>query len=204
MKQSRRNFLRNTACGLSAAAMVSSLDRLNLVNAMVQQKPDVASDYRALVCIFLFGGSDCNNMVIPYTQYSEAGGYDAVRTASGLAVPQSALLQISPPNQGGNIFGLHPNLSPEVATPAQPKGLLEVWGAGKLAILCNYGSLVQPITRAQYQANVGRPYQLFSHSDQQTQQQTVVANSVGQTGWGGRVADKTGGLNPSNVALPMN
>ena len=193
MKQSRRNFLRDSACGLSAAAMVSSLDRLNLVNAMVQQQqPDVASDYRALVCIFLFGGSDCNNMVIPYTQYSDAGGYDAVRTASGLAVPQSALLQISPPNQGGNVFGLHPNLSPEVATPAQSKGLLEVWGAGKLAVLCNYGSLVQPITKAQYQANIGRPYQLFSHSDQQTQQQTIVPNGVGQTGWGGRIADTSG------------
>ena len=204
MKQSRRNFLRDSACGLSAAAMVSSLDRLNLVNAMVQQQqPDVAIDYRALVCIFLFGGSDCNNMVIPYTQYSDAGGYDAVRTASGLAVPQSALLQISPPNQGGNVFGLHPNLSPEVATPAQSKGLFEVWGAGKLAILCNYGSLVQPITKAQYQANIGRPYQLFSHSDQQTQQQTIVPNGVGQTGWGGRIADTSGGLNGS-VPLPMN
>lgn len=206
MKQSRRNFLRDSACGLTAAAMVSSLDRLNLVNAMVQQQPEVASDYRALVCVFLFGGTDANNMVIPYTQYDDAGGYGAVRTASGLAVSKMAIsgLQISPPNQGGNVFGLHPNLSPEVANPTQTfKGLLDVWNANKLAILCNYGSLVQPITRAQYQANVGRPYQLFSHSDQQTQQQTVVAAGVGQTGWGGRVSDLTGALNGS-VPLPMN
>ena len=65
MKNSRRDFLRNTACGLTAAAVVNSLDRLSLVNAMVQQQPEVASDYRALVCVFLSGGSDCNNMVVP-------------------------------------------------------------------------------------------------------------------------------------------
>ncbi len=204
MKHSRRNFLRDSACGLTAAAMVSSLDRLNLVSAMVQQ-PQVASDYRALVCIFLFGGSDANNMVVPLDNYSAGGGYDSVRTGSGLAVPKSALLQITPLNQSGVSYGLHPNLSPEVAnTPVQTfKGLLDVWNSGNLAILCNYGSLIQPITRAQYQANTGRPYQLFSHSDQQTQQQTIVPNGVGQTGWGGRVSDLTGALNGS-VPLPMN
>lgn len=202
MKQSRRNFLRDTACGLTAAAMVSSLDRLNFVNAMVQQ-PDVASDYRALVCIFLLGGSDANNMVIPFDNYSATGGYDSVRTPAGLAVPKMALLPITPLNQSGVAFGLHPNLSPEANNAGQSKGFLDVWNSGNLAVLCNYGSLIQPITRAQYQANVGRPYQLFSHSDQQTQQQTVVANGVGQTGWGGRVSDLTSGLNGS-VPLPMN
>src|SRR5437870_5712448 len=109
MKKSRRKFLRDSACGLTAAAMVSSLDRLNLVNAMVQQQPDAAADYKALVCIFLFGGSDGNNMVVPYTDYNAAGGYSAVRSASGLAISQSDLLQITPPNQGGRVFGLHPN-----------------------------------------------------------------------------------------------
>jgi uncharacterized protein (DUF1501 family) len=205
MKQLRRKFLIDSACGLTAAAMISSLERLNLVNAMVQQQqPEVAGDYRALVCIFLFGGSDANNMVIPYTQYSDAGGYGDTRTASGLGVSKSAILQITPSNMGGNIFGLHPNLSPEVANPTQTfKGLLDVWNAGKLAVLCNYGSLIQPITRAQYQANTARPYQLFSHSDQQTQQQTIVPNGVGQTGWAGRIADTSGGLNGS-VPLPMN
>src|SRR3989441_6421449 len=204
MKESRRTFLRDSACGLTAAAMVASLDRLNLVNAMVQQQTEVASDYRAQVCIFLFGGTDANNMIVPYDDYSASGGYDSVRTNAGLAIPKSALLQIAPSNTGGINFGFHPNLSPEVANPAQTfKGLLDVWNAGKLGALCNYGSLVQPITRVQYQANIGRPYQLFSHSDQQTQQQTVVTSGVGQTGWGGRVADKTGSLNPNNVPLPM-
>ena len=191
--------------------MLASFDKLNLVNAMVQQTPDVASDYKALVCIFLNGGSDCNNMVIPYDDYTVTGGgstngYDNVRTASGLAVPKSALLntKITPSNTSGVSYALHPNLSPEFGSvPGQAKGLMDIWAAGKLAVLCNVGSLVRPITRAQYIAGIGRPYQLFSHSDQVSQQQTCVANTVGQTGWGGRIADKTNGLN-GVVALPMN
>jgi uncharacterized protein (DUF1501 family) len=80
---------------------------------------------------------------------------------------------------------------------------MDVWNAGKLAVLCNVGSLVQPITRANYAAGIGRPYQLFSHSDQVNQQQSSIANTSGQTGWGGRIADKTNALNGA-VALPMN
>ena len=206
MKKSRRKFLRDSACGLTAAAVVNSLDRLSIVNAMVQEQQfNIASDYKALVCVFLNGGSDGNNMIVPFTGYSDPNGYDATRTASGLAVPKSALLQISPPNQGGNVFGLHPNLSPEVATPAQLPGLLGPWNQGKLAILCNYGSLLQPTTKAQYQTNAGgafRPYQLFSHSDQVNQQMSSIVKTTGQTGWGGRVADNTGSLNGVTV-LPM-
>src|SRR6266849_3974112 len=207
MKRSRREFLRDTGCGLTAAALVSSIEQLNMISAFAQ--PPVAADYRALVCIFLFGGTDTNNMVIPYDDYTVTGGgtttgYDNVRTGAGLAVPKSVLLPITPSNTSSVAFGFHPNISPEVANPAQTfKGLLDVWNSNQLAILCNYGSLVQPITRAQYQANVGRPYQLFSHSDQQTQQQTIVPNGVGQTGWAGRIADASGGLNGS-VPLPMN
>jgi uncharacterized protein (DUF1501 family) len=211
MNDSRRDFLKTTACGLTGAAMVASLDRFNLVNAMVQQQPEVASDYKALVCIFLNGGSDCNNMVIPYDDYTVTGGgttngYDNVRTGSGLAVPKSALAntKITPSNTGGVSYAFHPNLSPEFGTvPGQAKGFMDIWTAGKLAVLCNVGSLVQPITRANYAAGIGRPYQLFSHSDQVAQQQTSVSKTVGQTGWGGRVADKTNSLNGA-VALPMN
>ena len=212
MDEARRKFLRTSVCGLTGAAMVASLDRFSLVNAMVQQdQPDVAADYKALVCIFLNGGSDCNNMIIPFDDYTVTGGgttngYDNVRTGSGLAVPKSALnnTKITPSNTGGVSYAFHPNLSPEFGSvPGQAKGLMDIWGAGKLAVLCNVGSLVQPITRAQYGQGIGRPYQLFSHSDQVAQQQTSVAKTVGQTGWGGRVADKTNSLN-GTVALPMN
>jgi uncharacterized protein (DUF1501 family) len=210
MDESRRNFLKASACGITGAAMVSSLDRLGIVNAMVQQQPDVASDYRALVCIFLSGGSDCNNMVIPYDDYNNpnggsTNGYFNVRNTSGLAVPQSALLntKITPANTSGISYAFHPNLSPEANNAGQAKGFMDIWNAGKLAVLCNVGSLVQPITRANYAAGIGKPYQLFSHSDQVNQQQTSIANTTGQTGWAGRIADKTNSLNGA-VALPMN
>jgi uncharacterized protein (DUF1501 family) len=200
MSESRRNFLKTSLCGLTGAAMVASLDKLNLVNAMVQ--PDVASDYKALVCIFLNGGSDCNNMVIPYDDYAS---YSAARSTSGLALLQSQIqnTKITPSNTSGVAYAFHPNLSPEANNAGTAPGILKPWTDGKLAVLCNVGSLVRPITRAQYSAGIGRPYQLFSHSDQVAQQQTSVANTVGQTGWGGRVADKTNSLN-GNVALPMN
>src|SRR4051794_17806679 len=207
MKKSRRKFLRDTACGLTAAAVVNSLDRLSLVNAMVQQQPEVASDYKALVCVFLNGGSDCNNMLIDLNQFA---AYSAARgdcTTAGatpnLGMPQSMLLPINPAS--GGQFGLHPNLSPEVATPAQSPGLMKPWTDGKLAILANYGSLKQPTTKAQYQSNVGggfRPYQLFSHSDQVNQQMSSIVNTTGQTGWAGRIADNIGSLNGATI-LPM-
>jgi len=211
MKESRRKFLKASACGITGAAMVASLDKFNLVNAMTQdQQPDVASDYRALVCIFMSGGTDCNNMVIPFDDYTNAvggttNGYDNVRTGSGLAVLKSQLTntKITPSNTSGVAYAFHPNLSPEANNAAQAKGFMDVWNAGKLAVLCNVGSLVQPITRANYAAGIGRPYQLFSHSDQVNQQQSSIANTTGQAGWGGRIADKTNSLN-GPVALPMN
>jgi uncharacterized protein (DUF1501 family) len=209
MNESRRKFIRTSACGLTSAAMIASLDKFNLINAMTQvQQPEVAADYKALVCIFLSGGTDGNNMVIPFDGYNNpvggsTNGYDNVRTASGLAVPKAALLQITPSNTGGVSYGFHPNLSPEANNAGQAKGLLDIWAGGKLAVLCNVGSLVQPITRAQYAAGIGHPYQLFSHSDQVNQQMSSIANTTGQTGWGGRVADKTNSLN-GPVALPMN
>src|SRR6185295_16420013 len=165
MKQSRRTFMKSTGCALSAAALVSTLDQLNLVQARVQDQPEVASDYKALVCIFLFGGNDCNNTIIPLD--SEYNNYFNVRNGAGLAIPQASLLPL--PNStggGGRPFGMHPNLSPEVANPALAKGLLDIWNAGRLAVLFNTGNLVQPLTRAQYLAGSPKPYQLFSHSDQ--------------------------------------
>ena len=208
MKRSRRDFIRDTGCGLTAAAIVSSLDRLSIVNAMVQQQPEVAADYKALVCVFFNGGSDCNNMVVSLDQFSS---YSAARgdcstpgATPNLGLAQSMLVPINPVS--GGHFGLHPNFSPEVANPAQLAGLLGPWNQGKLAILCNYGSLLQPTTKAQYQSNAGgafRPYQLFSHSDQINQQMSSIVKTTGQTGWGGRIADNTGSLNGVTV-LPMN
>jgi len=207
MTRTRRKFLRDTMCGLTAAAVVNSLDRLSVINAMVQDQTAPATDYRALVCVFLSGGSDCNNMVVDINQfaaYAAARGDCSTPAATpNLGLTQSMLVPINPAS-GGN-YGLHPNLSPEAHSAGALPGLLGPWSQGKLAVLCNYGSLLQPTTKAQYQSNVGgafRPYQLFSHSDQVNQQMTSICKTTGQTGWGGRVADNTGGLNGPTV-LPM-
>ncbi|HMH45652.1 MAG TPA: DUF1501 domain-containing protein [Pyrinomonadaceae bacterium] len=207
MTKTRRQFLRDTACGLTAAAVVNSLDRLSIVNAMVQQQPEVAADYKALVCVFLSGGSDCNNMLVDLNQFSTyattRGDCSTPGATPNLGLTQSMLLPINPAS--GGQFGLHPNLSPEAHISGAAAGLLGPWSQGKLAILANYGSLLRPTTKAQYQSNIGgafRPYQLFSHSDQVNQQMSSIVNTTGQTGWGGRVADNTGSLNGVTI-LPM-
>src|SRR5947209_5859339 len=189
MAHSRRDFLRNSACALGGVALASTVESLGLINAYAQS--GAATDYRALVCIFLSGGNDCNNTLISRDQIAS---YNSVRGASGLGLAESSLIPVSPASGGS--YGLHPNLSPEVGTPGATKGLLDVWNQGKLAVVANVGPLVEPLTRATYQNGAGKkPLQLFSHSDQVGLWQSSIANNASQTGWGGRVADKTGGLN---------
>lgn len=191
MNNSRRHFLRNTGCGLSAAALVSSfakLEQLGVASAAAQQK---AADYKALVCIFLYGGNDANNMVIPYTSYA---AYNAVRgSASGINIPQANLLQINAPSQSA-AFGLHPSMP----------DLQSLYNQQKLAVLCNVGTLVRPLTKNDYQGGAPRPGNLFSHDDQQAQWQSSLSQGPGngQTGWGGRTADQTNGLNGGSF-FPM-
>ena len=199
MSTSRRDFLRASACTLGGLALASTFESLGLVDAYAQ----AATDYRALVCIFLNGGNDGTNMIVPLDQYngpqgSTTTGYSNVRGPSTLALPQSSLVAVNPASQSGQ-FGLHPNLAPEVANPSiANKGLLDVWAQGRLAVVCNVGPLVEPINRTTYLNGTGkRPLQLFSHSDQVNQWQSSIANSVSRTGWGGRLADRSAGLNGS-------
>jgi uncharacterized protein (DUF1501 family) len=178
MKVTRREFLLQSghACfgyALGAAAFVAGVQRFSLINALAQ-----GSDYRALVCVFLAGGNDGNNMVVPATT-SEYEAYAAVRSSSGLAIARDTLLPISPAGIGSP-FGLHPSLVE----------LQALWNEQKAAIVCNVGPLVRPLTREQYQLGAPRPYQLFSHSDQVAQWQTAISDRVGQSGWGGRTADR--------------
>jgi len=167
----RRNFIRRSA-GLSAAGLASNLGLLSLA-AHAQAAPD----YKALVCVFLYGGMDGNNVLIPIDN-AGYGQYAAVRTvASGINHAQGALLPIQPRNLG-TPFGLH-----EALVDVHP-----LFAGGKLALLANVGTLSQPTTIAQYRAGT-RPDQLYSHSDQQTEWQTAVARGSSGTGWAGRIAD---------------
>ncbi len=195
MTTSRRDFLRASACAAGGLALASAVESFGLVGAHAQ----AASDYRALVCVFLSGGNDGNNMVVPYEGDGFAQ-YTAVRGSSGLAFPQSSLVPVSPPSLGQK-YGLHPSLAPEFANPSvAQKGLLDVWNQGKLAVVCNVGPLVEPLTRATYQSGAGRkPLQLFSHSDQVGLWMSAVANSASRTGWGGRLADRAAALNGAST-----
>jgi uncharacterized protein (DUF1501 family) len=176
MTTTRREFL-SRSLGTFGAALLA-VERFSLLNALAQ-----SVDYRALVCIFLNGGNDGGNMVIPYDDYAT---YSAARSPSGLAIPQSSLLRTGVVPSVGTEFGFHPSLT----------GLHDLWGQGRLAVVCNVGTLVEPTNRDAYRnRTVEVPLNLFSHSDQINQWQTSVSNSASPSGWGGRAADKIGDFN---------
>jgi uncharacterized protein (DUF1501 family) len=180
MAHTRRDFLRTAACAVGGAALASTVESFGLMDAFAQSQ----TGYRALVCVFLNGGNDGNNLLVPLDQ-TGFNQYNSVRSASGLALTQASLLAVNPPSQGRQ-FGFHPNM-PEMQT---------LFNQGKLAVVCNTGPLVEPLTRLTYQNGTGKkPLQLFSHSDQVGLWQTSIANSVSQTGWGGRIADRMAAIN---------
>jgi uncharacterized protein (DUF1501 family) len=187
MATTRRDFLRNSACALGGMALASSVESFGMVHALT---PQSATDYRALVCIFLNGGNDGNNLLVSLDQYSE---YATARGVD-LTIPEANLLQVSPATGGS--YGFHPNV-PEIR---------DLFNLGKIAVVTNVGPLVEPLTKATYQSGGKKPVQLFSHSDQVGLFQTAIANEVSQTGWGGRVADLTNVLNgaasfPQNISI---
>src|SRR5580704_10792741 len=181
----RRDFIRKAACAaVGTVAMTSAIRDLRFMNAAMAQTN--ITDYKALVCIFLQGGNDSNNLIIPTIQ-SEYNNYASIRMPM-LAIPQSAILPVNSLDNDGHAYGLHPSC-PELQT---------LFGQGKLAFLFNTGTLVYPITRAQYlSGSAAMPPQLFSHADQQTQWQTSIPDQPPLTGWGGRCADLLESVQPN-------
>jgi uncharacterized protein (DUF1501 family) len=169
-RHTRRDMLRLTCCSAAGTAMLGGLSKFGLLSAFAQG----TTDYKALVCIFLFGGNDGNNMIVPID--SRYAGYQQVR--GGLALPQGQLLPLQ--SGGQSIYGLHPSM-PEM------QGFFN--NQKNLAILANVGTLVQPTTQAMYKAYQNLPQNLFSHSDQQDQWQSAQLNGVPMSGWAGKVAD---------------
>jgi len=181
-RSARRHFLQRAG----ALAALGMGVRLNILDVIPEAGAQSASDYKALVCVFLFGGNDGNNTLIPYDT-AGYGQYAAVRTTvSGLQLPQNQLLPIQPVSSG-TPYGLHPSLTE----------LRSLFTQRKIAILANVGTLTQPTTKAQYQAKQV-PLSLFSHSDQQLQWQSSVSNTAVATGWGGRIADKVASFNATS------
>lgn len=208
MKQDRREFLKCSGFALSTAALATHMGYFGLASAYAQRKPkrtSVPSDYRALVCIYLNGGNDGDNTVIPIHNDSNLSNYSAYNTAryaKGLAIAQNSLLPIAVPRAGNLSYGLHPSLGP--VQGGINRGIHELWAQGKLAIVSNVGTLVAPTTRAQYINNqVKKPYQLFSHSDQTNQFQGGRSDSTPLTGWGGRISDLRTAFDNPNGLIPM-
>ena len=200
---SRRNFLRGAACSTIACATRSALfGQLSLMNSLLAAPaacpayPPV-SDYRALVCLFLVGGNDSFNLLIP----SDAGRYATYSTSRsggpplGMAIDKATLIPVHPTtlDNAGDTYGLHPNC-PELST---------IFEAGKLAFVVNAGTLLQPTDKTQYQApGTPLPPQLFSHADQQGQWQYGQPAQNGTVGWAGLAADRLAVLNPG-MTIPM-
>jgi uncharacterized protein (DUF1501 family) len=185
MSQTRRDFLKHTGCAaLGTSLLAAGIQDFALVRAFADTG---ATDYKALVCIFMQGGNDGNNMVVPVDQ-TRFAQYTTARSAAGLALPapgqSGGLLAINPAS--GGQYGLHPSLV-ELQT---------LFTQGKAAVVCNTGPLVEPLTKTTYQNGTGKkPLQLFSHSDQVNQWMSSVSNDNSQTGWGGRAADRAAALN---------
>jgi len=178
----RRQFILRSSHALGSAALLSGLGQLRVAEA---------ADYKALVCVFLVGGNDGNNTLIPLDTQGY-GQYAAIRPASSnLNIPQANWLPI---NASGKGFGLHPSLS----------GVQGLYNQGRLAWVANVGTLVQPTTRNQYLArNTPIPSSLFSHSDQQYQWQTATTSpSPSPTGWAGRLADQVAPVFNAGSAFP--
>ncbi len=198
---SRREFFGSACCAaVGATGLLSTLGGLRLMGAAASpangpQPPARAgalpSDYKALVCLFLNGGNDANNLIVPTgagaaTDAASYAAYSAART--NLALKRDSLLAIAPRTSDGRTWGLHPAV-------AELKSLFD---SGKAALIANVGTLVYPTTKAQYTArSVPLPPQLFSHSDQQVQWQHSVPDKPTSTGWGGRVADLVNAFNSS-------
>jgi uncharacterized protein (DUF1501 family) len=185
---SRREVLKIAGRTLFGASAAGALGRLGMVNAYAQ-----GSDYKALVCVFMFGGNDANNTVIPIsTTKNSYTDYANIRKAVALA--QSSLLPI---NGGTDTYGFHPAMT----------GIHNLYNQSKVAVLTNVGILAQPLTKPDYLAKNGTiPSNLFSHADQQGQWQTDDPSGFGTTGWAGRVADIIGpayNVPPAGASIPF-
>lgn len=182
----RRTFIRRASTlSLAGAGSSYALGLAGLGDAAAQSMP---SDYKALVCIFLYGGNDHANTVIPYdpTNYSR---YAAIRGGDrGIAVPyqQLAATALNHPADQTLTDDLRYALNPAMPNMAR------LFNQGKLASLLNVGPLLTPLTRAQYEfgnlSSFPRPASLFSHNDQQAIWQSFTTEG-GRIGWGGRLGD---------------
>ncbi|MEM9378986.1 MAG: DUF1501 domain-containing protein [Planctomycetota bacterium] len=184
---SRRHLLRLGGCGAAALAGAPSLQAMRVLSGAGGSG---GGDYKALVCVYLYGGADTFNLLVP-TSPAEYATYAASR--GDLAEPQTSLLPISPLSPQGATWGVH----------GQVPGIQQMFQDGKLAFLANVGTLVRPLTKAEYLGDtVPVPAYLFSHINQEIEWQIAHASGSRTTGWAGRVLDRMPGVNGSSPLSP--
>ena len=168
---SRRAFLGAAGAGTLFAAFP------RVGSTRMVASPGTFSEYRALVCVFLFGGNDSFNMLVPR---SEAEYNVYARSRQNLAVAKPDLLPIVPLTQDGSQYGLHPTMG----------AMQTLFESARAAVIANVGPLIEPTTKDEYlNGSVALPPRLFSHNDQQDQWSSLRGGAPGKTGWAGRVAD---------------
>lgn len=180
--KSRRDFLRMGARTIATVGAAAAFGEAGKLAAQTGY-----TDYKALVCIFLFGGNDSNNMLVPNETGALAKdpqyGYTTyANVRQGLALPQASLVPIHD-SATGRAFGLHPSMA----------SLGGLYNSGRLTLLSNVGTLIQPTTQTQIQNNsASLPNNLFSHSDQQMEWQNgaPAGGRYAGTGWAGRLVDR--------------
>ena len=186
----RRAFLKKLALGVGSTSLLAAQGKLQLMQSAMAASSDYSSltDHKSLVCIFLFGGNDAFNMLVPYEQ----AAYDQYKTArSGMALPRNTLNPLK-----GNQQAFHPSMGK----------LQALYDSDKLAVAASIGALIEPTERATYKnKTVPLPADLFSHSHQQEfwETGTTAKSSVHPPGWGGRMMDMliTANANPTEPAL---
>lgn len=219
MAYDRRKFIKDTICAaLGGASVYSAFGQMQLLQAAVRNHYTFAAgDYKALVCVFLYGGNDSFNTVVPYTQSAYNGFYGASGVRPQLALNRSLMAStvLNAPGSGAGSpgDGIQYALNPVMAAqkidanggtiPANLSAdLASVFNAGKAAVVANVGTLVRPTTQADYLSDsYDLPPQLFSHSDQSNYWQSSPPSNLPMTGWGGRLADMVAGVNPTGIPI---
>ncbi|MFT4548859.1 MAG: hypothetical protein ACI8XO_003758 [Verrucomicrobiales bacterium] len=182
----RRHFFRQGACAaLGVTGMVNTLTHLRLIGGAMAQDGGTGGGHKAIVCLYLQGGNDSSNMILPmgpqpvYDQYASDRGDIAIDLED--ADGNLLVHPITPDSYDDGVdYAFHPSAG----------DLAQLFADGNLAVVANVGSMVGPISKPQYQQGLFVPPQLYSHSDQTTQWQSSVADQPFQTGWGGRMADE--------------
>jgi len=187
-QQQRRQFLKKLALGIGSTSLLATQGKLQLIQSAMAADYSGFTDHKSLVCVYLAGGNDSFNMMVPYQQ----SAYDQYKTSrAGMALARNTLLPLT-----GDQQAFHPSMP----------DLQNLYNTNKLSVVSNVGALIEPTNRTSYNNDsVLLPADLFSHSHQQEFWQTgaTAKTSTHPPGWGGRMMDllASANTNPTDPAL---